>query len=225
MRAELAACGEANIPYLPEFTYDYLAAMPQNNASKANSNSHAVSSLSNGIYNLVSESELKEKLLIPLESKINLHSTFSIADESVLTRGLQRSPEVRRPKAVVAQTHTINIIDSDAVVIQIWEGCIQSVNEDERSMRASLNAKMGVIPEHVANIDLQWVSEQDQDLVKPGAVFYLTLFKRVKRGGSIENSQELRFRRRPNWSKTQIMKINNRADMFMSKLKTKSLAD
>jgi hypothetical protein len=66
-------------------------------------------------------------------------------------------------------------------------------------MRVSLEAKMVPIPRHQAEIDLEWVAEQDQDLVRPGAIFYLTLFKRTKRG-SVENAQELRFRRRPAWS-------------------------
>jgi hypothetical protein len=160
-----------------------------------------------------------------LQTRINSNSTVTILDESKVTRGLVRNPELRLPQDVVAQNHPVNVIDSDAVPIQIWEGCVQSVNIAEGTMKASLTAKMGVIPEHVGTIDLQWVPDQDSDLVKLGAVFYLTLFKRVKKGGSIENSQSIQFRRRPNWSKSQLVKINEQANMFLSKIKNKTIAD
>jgi hypothetical protein len=70
----------------------------------------------------------------------------------------------------------------------------------------------------MGEIDLEWVAEQDQDLVRPGAVFYLTLFKRTTRG-SVENAQELRFRRRPAWSTAQLRRVEQEAAMLLSKMK------
>jgi hypothetical protein len=70
----------------------------------------------------------------------------------------------------------------------------------------------------MGEIDLEWVAEQDQDLVRPGAVFYLTLFKRTKRG-SVENAQELRFRRRPAWSSGQLKQIEQDAARLLAKMK------
>ena len=92
-------------------------------------------------------------------------------------------------------------------------------------MQVLLSAKKGAIPEHTGTISLRSVAEQDADLVKPGAVFYLTMFNQTKRGGTIVNSQELQFRRRPNWSKSQLERIDERAEKFISKMKSKSLAD
>ncbi len=86
-------------------------------------------------------------------------------------------------------------------------------------MQVLLDAKIGQMPRHTGEIDLEWVSEQDQDLVRPGAVFYLTLFKRTKHG-SIENSQELRFRRRPSWTVAQLKQIEEDAATLLSKMKT-----
>jgi len=71
---------------------------------------------------------------------------------------------------------------------------------------------------HTGEIDLEWVSEQDLALVGPGAVFYLTLFKRTK-SGSIENAQELRFRRRPSWSEVQLEQIAEDATRVLAKMK------
>ena len=86
-------------------------------------------------------------------------------------------------------------------------------------MMAKLHAKIGTIADHSGEIDLEWVADQDADLVCPGAVFYLTLYKKRKKGGMIENSQELRFRRRPSWSRQQIASIDAVAERLLSKLR------
>jgi hypothetical protein len=104
-------------------------------------------------------------------------------------------------------------VSADAAVIQIWEGTVIDVNYSEGVMQVVLDAKIGQIPRHTGEIDLEWVSDQDRDLISPGAVFYLTLFKRTKRG-SIENAQELRFRRRPGWSTTQIEQLSGTPTCF-----------
>lgn len=112
---------------------------------------------------------------------------------------------------------------ADSTPLQIWEGTVIDVDRANDVMRVFLDAKIGRIPRHSAEIDLQWVSEQDQDLLRPGAVFYLTLFKRTK--PTVENSQELRFRRRPAWSSTQIKKIEDDTVALLSKMKALPLAE
>ena len=87
-------------------------------------------------------------------------------------------------------------------------------------MMAKLHAKIGTIADHSGEIDLEWVADQDADLVCPGAVFYLTLYKRRRKGGTIENSQELRFRRRPSWSRQQVASIDAIAERLLSKLRS-----
>lgn len=100
-----------------------------------------------------------------------------------------------------------------ASVIQIWECTVLEV--DEQTIRSQLHAKMGAVDDHVADIDLEWVSPQDLDLVQPGAVFYLTLSRKLTRSRSIVNSQELRFRRLPAWNRQDSKKIRQiGADLF-----------
>ena len=65
--------------------------------------------------------------------------------------------------------------------LQIWEGTVLDINRAAGVMQVLLDAKIGQMPRHTGEIDLEWVDDQDQDLVRPGAVFYLTLFKRTKR--------------------------------------------
>jgi len=110
-------------------------------------------------------------------------------------------------------------ISADSTPLQIWEGRVIEIDHAARVMHVVLDAKLGEMSTHTGEIELEWVSEQDQDLVYPGAVFYLTLFKRTKRGGSIENAQELRFRRRPSWSSTQLKQIDEEAATLLSKIR------
>lgn len=113
---------------------------------------------------------------------------------------------------------------ADAAVIQVWEGTVLGVDSDGQLMEARLHAKIGNIEDHTGSIELDYVADQDKDLVSPGAVFYLTLYRKRKRGGTIENSQELRFRRRPSWSNQQLVAIGTTADRLLAKLKASPVA-
>lgn len=115
------------------------------------------------------------------------------------------------------------VTGADSTPLQIWEGSVIDVDRDAGVMRVLLEAKMSPLPRHTGEIDLEWVAEQDADLVRPGAVFYLTLFKRTKRG-SIENAQELRFRRRPSWSGAQLKQVERDATLILSKMKGLSVS-
>jgi len=109
-------------------------------------------------------------------------------------------------------------------VIQIWEGKVLSIDKEAGAMEVKLSAKIGSTPDHSAEISLQWVAPQDMDLVKPGAIFYWTLYKETKRG-TIRNSQELRFRRLPSWSKIQLAQIKSDAKKLAKKIKKASVAE
>ena len=112
----------------------------------------------------------------------------------------------------------------DAAVIQMWEGKVLGIDRAKSVMEVLLEAKFGNIPPHTGDIELQWVSPQDLELASIGAIFYLTLFKRTKRG-SIENAQELRFRRLPTWSRDQLAQVKRDADMLRSKMKARPAAN
>ena len=139
-------------------------------------------------------------------------------DRAVTTTDIVDSPraEYYVPTSAVAPNESAS---ADAAVIQVWEGTVLTVDTENQSMLAKLHAKIGAVPDHSGEIDLEWVAEQDADLVCPGAVFYLTLYKKRKKGGTIENSQELRFRRRPSWSRQQIASIDAAAERLLSKLR------
>jgi hypothetical protein len=106
----------------------------------------------------------------------------------------------------------------DTKPIQIWEGVVLSIDPVSSTVSARLNAKIGNFPEHTADIELEWVHEQDVELIKPGAIFYLTLFKKLNRA-SVQNAQEIRFRRLPNWSNDQIRRVHETGESLAAKMK------
>ena len=156
-----------------------------------------------------------EKTPEPLEHRPG--TTLPMAPD--LTQDPGTTSDMQPPREFLPPSKTLPpTASADSTPLQIWEGTVIEVDNNSRVMRVSLDSKMGDIPRHMGEIDLEWVAEQDQDLVRPGAVFYLTLFKRTKRG-SVENAQELRFRRRPAWSTAQLRQVEQEAAMLLSKMK------
>jgi hypothetical protein len=115
-------------------------------------------------------------------------------------------------------------ISADSAVMEIWEGVVLNVDFDARWMDVTLEAKTTQIPLHTGRIDLEWVTDQDMDLLRPGAVFYLTLYRQSIQG-TIRNAQELRFRRRPGWSKEQLDKVAHDAAAISGKLKARPVSE
>lgn len=141
--------------------------------------------------------------------------------DAMAAKSQKSSTSVRAP---LSPSHRLERVEPDASPIQIWEGRVLSVDRQAETMQVILFAKMGNVPEHTGEIEMQWVADQDADLVRPGAVFYLTLYKRLKRG-SIENSQELRFRRLPDWTQWQLDQIQEDAKKLLAKMKVRLVAE
>lgn len=128
---------------------------------------------------------------------------------------LTTQTRVKPPVRMAANTLRV---DPQTVPIQIWEGTVIDIDAKDHAINAILNAKLGSVPRHSAKIMMEWISEQDMDLVRPGAVFYLTMYKRTLRG-TVQNSQELRFRRRPSWSAAQIKQIRQAGEDLLKNMR------
>ena len=111
--------------------------------------------------------------------------------------------------------YTANTVAVDSKPIQIWEGVVLALDPELSVMHVRLNAKIGKIPEHSATVSLEWVHDQDRELIKLGAIFYLTVFRKLSRG-SVQNAQEIRFRRLPSWSNADVRRLRTAADALAS---------
>ncbi|WP_156954363.1 hypothetical protein [Paraburkholderia acidipaludis] len=104
-----------------------------------------------------------------------------------------------------------------AAPIEIFEGVVQEIDPTQGTMQVNLRAKTRATAEHTADISLRWVNPQDRDLVRPGAVFYLSLYREL-RGKTIRNTEDIRFRRLPAWTKSQVNNVRRDADRLLGKL-------
>lgn len=97
-------------------------------------------------------------------------------------------------------------IHQTSSVIELFEGVVQTVGDIE--MDVVLSAKRNQsIPDHAMSISLLFVQPQDRPLVKPGAVFYLTMFRETT-GRTVRNVEEIRFRRQPDWTPAMFRKLD-----------------
>ena len=109
-------------------------------------------------------------------------------------------------------------------IIHLWEGRVLSVDTKNNYMNTLLVSETDNMEDHRATISLEWVVDQDLDLIIPGAIFYLIMYKEKYRG-TIKNSQELLFQRLPKWSHSQIRKISNKSKILFSKFNLNNLSN
>jgi len=113
----------------------------------------------------------------------------------------------------------------DSAVQQVWEGTVIEVDDAQQLMRVMLRSKRLEMEDHAGEIDLTEVMPQDRNLVRPGAVFYLTLCRNRLPKGTFQNAQELRFRRVYSWTQQQLAKVEALADELSRRVKTKPRAE
>ncbi len=98
------------------------------------------------------------------------------------------------------------IAPETSLPIEIWEGVVNRVlpGAMEVTLRPTLHREAG---EQVMELDTAFVQPQDRDLVCPGAVFYLTMYKQTTRR-TIRNTEDITFRRRPDWTAAMFNKLD-----------------
>ncbi|MDE3098540.1 MAG: hypothetical protein KGJ88_03625 [Verrucomicrobiota bacterium] len=99
-------------------------------------------------------------------------------------------------------------------VLQKFEGIVRSVQGD--SFVARLVDKTNANCEEEAEIPLAEVMPGDQDLVKPGAVFYWVMGYRREEYGQVYRFSMIRFQRLPGWSRGEIERTKEAAAIFLS---------
>ncbi len=98
--------------------------------------------------------------------------------------------------------------------LQRFEGTVLCVSED--SFTARLVDKTNRRPQEEAEFPLVEVMPGDQDLVRPGAVFYWVIGYERKTYGQQSRSSIIRFRRLPTWTQSEIDNAKDAAKTFLS---------
>lgn len=165
----------------------------------------------------VSRRQGRMESLEPVLMRLN-QTTISAPDAPEGTAIRSNGRQQRKYIAPLPNASVQREVRADSAPIHNWEGTVISVDDEAFVMHVMLVDKLGSTSRHTGEIFLDEVSAQDMDLVRPGAVFYLTFYKRTV--PSTENVQELRFRRRPTWTAAQLKRVEQDASLFLSKMKT-----
>lgn len=99
-----------------------------------------------------------------------------------------------------------------AIVIQDWEGCVVEVSEENFSARLLDRTRKLPVETELAEIPIEQVDDGDRELVREGAIFYLTIRRRILQNGRHENSSQLVFRRMPGWHASTLRRAREEAE-------------
>lgn len=97
--------------------------------------------------------------------------------------------------------------------LQLWEGTVTELRED--GFVAVLSDKTN--PQNpdergVFAFDRIEISEEDQELISPGASFYWVIGTQVTRGKTVQNVSMVHFRRMPAWTESALARSAARAE-------------
>lgn len=96
-----------------------------------------------------------------------------------------------------------------SVALQKWEGMVTNIGGN--SFFARLKDLENESPEEEIEITLKDVSEDDKDLVQPGAIFYWSVGYETSSTGTTKRSSVIRFRRLPAWTASDLAEIKKKA--------------
>ena len=153
---------------------------------------------------------------------------------------LRARPLVRRSLSLVAGTNHREILPDDAsstqdaslakevtpsprqIVAHHWECTVASVSGDMftavlRSLRDPDDSDKD------AEIPVDEVTEDDRELLRPGAVFYWTIGYAITASGTRTRQSELKFRRLPAWTAKDLVAVEKDASELFANLGRKDL--
>ena len=96
------------------------------------------------------------------------------------------------------------------ISLQKWQGYVIKIQNGSLLVRLIDLTESG--PEEEAEIPLEELSEDDKELIKPGAVFYWNIGYKDSFTGQRTRISIIRFQRLPKWSKEDIDAAIQRAD-------------
>lgn len=137
----------------------------------------------------------KEKILSYLtKSESNIQNPYDkLTQETVALRKQVIIPNFPRIKP----THQDSFVS-----LQKWEGIVLEVKKGYFLARLIDLTHEG--PDEEAELPMEEITDQDKDLVKPGAIFYWNIGYLDRRSGQRIRASVIRFRRLPKWSRDEI---------------------
>ena len=118
-------------------------------------------------------------------------------------------------RALRAERYSAAALDR-FVALEKWEGCVSEVGKD--SFVAVLADLRKTNADEEAEFPFAEVPPDDLELLVVGAVFYWTIGYHTRPGGTRSHSSEIRFRRLPPWSESDLEDAAKRAQEWKAAL-------
>lgn len=148
---------------------------------------------------------------LPPDPKLQYESLEQTLETS-MSEGLSNAPE-KPPDSRIVPMPLVSPPDYRFQLLQQWEGLVSSVSDRDFTavLRDLSNPSQ---PDEEATFSLEETSEQDKGLVVPGAIFYWVIGYRTSASGQKTRSSDLRFRRLPVWTRSEINRLAKKAAEF-----------
>lgn len=123
-----------------------------------------------------------------------IDETFDNLSEQTINIGDFDSPIIKFPSISHRRSHMVSL--------QKWQGYVLRVTDSFLYVRLVDLNRVGIDEE--TEIPIEEISEDDKELIKPGAIFYWNIGYLDSYGGQRSRVSVIRFQRLPSWSREEI---------------------
>ena len=106
-------------------------------------------------------------------------------------------------------------------VLQQWEGIVETVGNESFTSRLRDLTNKEYYPREIAELPIEDISDDDQELLQEGAVFYLTVGRSIHFSGRQQRFGHIVFRRLPGWTPSTLRRAEKRAERLSRFLDSK----
>jgi hypothetical protein len=97
-------------------------------------------------------------------------------------------------------------------VLQDWEGVVETVDAETFTARLRDRTNNESYAAEKAELPISDISDDDLELLRPGAIFYLTIGRLTRPNGRQDRLGRLVFRRLPGWTESTLRRAEQRAE-------------
>ncbi len=155
----------------------------------------------------ISAAEVSTKLLVNGAEELSGSPAepFS-ATESVLAASARKS--VAHRLLLFPEQRTLEKF----LVLQDWEGVVDSIGPEIFTARLRDRTNEETYASEMVELPVADVSDDDRELLRPGAIFYLTVARVIRASGRQDRVGRLVFRRLPAWTASTLRRAEQRAE-------------
>lgn len=106
-------------------------------------------------------------------------------------------------------------------VLQDWEGVVETMGDENFTARLRDLTNEENYPSEIAELPIEDISDDDQELLQVGAVFYLTVGRSIRPNGRQQRFGRIVFRRLPGWTSSTLHRAEKRAKRLSRFLNSK----